>query len=98
MNTNHDKCMLLRYRISQDICDWKSLEHHEEKIDSYIGNGEEHPFLNISRTKNEEINLKIAKTWFGRQKLTDGDYRCTALFFVNFKIRFFHFFNVTFRK
>ncbi|GIR56299.1 MAG: hypothetical protein CM15mP63_3040 [Gammaproteobacteria bacterium] len=57
MNTNHDKCMLLRYRISQDICDWKSLEHHEEKIDSYIGNGEEHPFLNISRTKNEEINL-----------------------------------------
>ena len=50
MNTNHDKCMLLKYRISQDICDWKSLEHHEEKIDSYIGNGEEHPFLNISRT------------------------------------------------
>jgi protein O-GlcNAc transferase len=64
MNPNHDKCMLLRYRISQDICDWKSLEHHEEKIDSYIGNGEEHPFLNISRTKNEEINLKVAKTWF----------------------------------
>ena len=64
MNTNHDKCMLLRYRISQDICDWKSVEHHEEKIDSFIGNGEEHPFLNISRTKNEEINLKIAKTWF----------------------------------
>ena len=66
MNTNHDKCMLLRYRISQDICDWKSLEHHEEKIDSYIGNGEEHPFLNISRTKNEEINLKVAKTWFAK--------------------------------
>ena len=38
----------------------------ENKLDSMIGNGEEHPFMGVSRTENLEKNYKIATSYAQR--------------------------------
>ena len=55
--------LVLLIRILQNTCNWKDIDEISKMLDQYIGDGVEHPFLNISRTDNEEINYKVACSW-----------------------------------
>ena len=57
------KYLVLLIRILQNTCNWKNIDVIVKMLDHHIGDGIEHPFLNISRTDNEEINYKVASSW-----------------------------------
>ena len=47
--------LVLLIRILQNTCNWKDIDDISKMLDQHVGDGVEHPFLNISRTDNEEI-------------------------------------------
>ena len=57
------KHLILLYRILQNICDWKIMDSLSKDLDENIGDGLEHPFLNISRIDNESTNYLAARSW-----------------------------------
>ena len=57
------KYLVLLYRVLQNTCDWGKMDSIVSDLDSNIGNGIEHPFLNISRIDDEAINFIVAKSW-----------------------------------
>ena len=57
------KHLVLLYRVLQNTCDWEKMDSIVSDLDSNIGNGIEHPFLNISRIDDEAINFIVAKSW-----------------------------------
>ncbi len=57
------KYLVLLIRILQNTCNWKNIDVMVKMLDHHIGDGIEHPFLNISRTDSEEINYKVASSW-----------------------------------
>jgi len=60
---DHPKALLLSFKIAQETCSWNEVDRLNPKLDYMIGNGEEHPFINISRTINNEKNFKVATSW-----------------------------------
>lgn len=62
LNQNIEYLILL-YRVLQNTCDWEHMKKISNNLDEDIGNGNEHPFLNISRTDDERINSAVAKSW-----------------------------------
>ena len=59
----NSKAFVLLFRIYQDTCNWDEIDKIGIKLDSLIGDGEEHPFLNISRSDDEKLNYKAALSW-----------------------------------
>ena len=57
------KYLVLLYRVLQNTCGWGKMDSISSDLDANIGNGVEHPFLNISRTDDEAINFIVAKSW-----------------------------------
>ena len=57
------KHLVLLYRVLQNTCGWEKMGSISSDLDANIGNGIEHPFLNISRTDDEAINFIVAKSW-----------------------------------
>ena len=55
--------LILLYRVLQNVCDWEKIDEISDALDEDIGNGTEHPFLNISRIDDESINFTVAKSW-----------------------------------
>ena len=59
----NSKALVLLFRIYQDTCNWNEIDEIGMKLNSLIGDGEEHPFLNISRSDDERLNYKVALSW-----------------------------------
>ena len=59
----NSKALVLLFRIYQDTCNWNEIDKIGIKLDSLIGDGEEHPFLNVSRSDDEKLNYKVALSW-----------------------------------
>jgi protein O-GlcNAc transferase len=57
------KYLVLLYRVLQNTCGWGKMDSISSDLDANIGNGVEHPFLNISRIDDESINFIVAKSW-----------------------------------
>ena len=66
INGNHQKALLSLFNLYQHTCNWAEMSTIENKLDSMIGNGEEHPFMGVSRTENLEKNYKIATSYAQR--------------------------------
>tara|TARA_A100001035_G_C27780622_1_gene501562 strand:+ start:310 stop:2058 length:1749 start_codon:yes stop_codon:yes gene_type:complete len=66
INGNHQKALLSLFNLYQHTCNWAEISAIENKLDSMIGNGEEHPFMGVSRTENLEKNYKIATSYAQR--------------------------------
>ncbi len=62
-NYKDTKYLVLLYRILQNTCNWKDLYEISKTLNQAVGDGIEHPFLNISRTDNEEMNYAISTSW-----------------------------------
>jgi len=62
-DANNEKALIILYSLYQNTCNWCEMDLLEKKLDSMIGNGEEHPFIGVSRTDNLEINFKIATSY-----------------------------------
>jgi protein O-GlcNAc transferase len=60
INPDHSKVLVSLYNLYQHTCSWDEISSIEKKLDSMIGNGEEHPFMGISRSDSLENNYKIA--------------------------------------
>ena len=63
VNKNNEKALVILFRIYQNICDWEGMLSIENKLDDMAGNGEEHPFMNISRSDDAAANFKIAVSY-----------------------------------
>ncbi|MBH44496.1 MAG: hypothetical protein CMD88_03475 [Gammaproteobacteria bacterium] len=63
LQPNHAKALILAFKIAQETCEWDKVEILNQKLDLMIGNGEEHPFINISRVIDNEKNFKTATSW-----------------------------------
>ena len=66
-NYKQSKYLVLLFRILQNTCNWKDIPKIAKMLDHHIGDGTEHPFLNISRYDNEESNYKVALAWNSNQ-------------------------------
>ncbi len=60
---SNEKALIILYSLYQNTCNWCEMDLLEKKLDSMVGNGEEHPFMGISRTDNLEVNYNIAKSY-----------------------------------
>ncbi len=87
LDENNCRAWVLLYRICQNICNWESIDELKLKLDKFIGDGIEHPFLNISRDDSEANNYKIAKAWGGNGNLKELDVKINKLISSSDKIR-----------
>ena len=76
------KHLILLYRILQNTCDWKIIDSLSKDLDENIGNGLEHPFLNISRIDDESINYLVAKSW-----AENNEYKISAVSNLRYDIK-----------
>lgn len=60
IDKNNEKIFVILFRIYQNICNWKDIPSVENKLNNMIGNGEEHPFMNVSRSDDIAANLKVS--------------------------------------
>ncbi len=63
INEGFEKALVILYNLYQNTCNWEGLASIENKLDSMIGNGEEHPFMGVGRSEDLEANYKIAKSY-----------------------------------
>ena len=63
INGDFEKALVILYSLYQNTCNWEGLSSIENKLNSMIGNGEEHPFMGVSRSESLETNFKIAKSY-----------------------------------
>ena len=63
LDENNSKALVLLFRVLQDTCEWENINQISKKLDVMVGNGVEHPFLNISRCDDEKINFQVASSW-----------------------------------
>tara|TARA_B100000902_G_scaffold5351_1_gene6995 strand:+ start:571 stop:2304 length:1734 start_codon:yes stop_codon:yes gene_type:complete len=63
LDENNSKALILLFRVLQDTCEWKNIDQISKKLDAMLGNGIEHPFLNISRCDDEKTNFQVANSW-----------------------------------
>ena len=69
IDKGNSKALILLYRIYQNTCNWPGIKAISEDLDLCLGNGEEHPFLNISRCDNEETNFIAATSWAKKNQI-----------------------------
>ena len=62
-NYKNTKYLVLLFRILQNTCNWKDLLKISKMLNEAVGDGVEHPFLNISRTDNEKMNYSVSTSW-----------------------------------
>ncbi len=63
IHDDYPHALILLYRVFQNTCDWENMESIENKLDEMIEMGIEHPFMNVSRSENSEMNYTVAKSW-----------------------------------
>lgn len=63
INPDYPKVLVNLYNLYQHTCSWAEISSIENKLDSMIGDGEEHPFMGISRSDNLQNNYKIATSF-----------------------------------
>ena len=63
IHNDYPNALILLYRIYQNTCDWEKMKSIENKINEITEMGIEHPFMNISRSENIEMNYKVATSW-----------------------------------
>ena len=63
INKNNKKALVVLFRIYQNICNWKDMISIQNKLDDMVGNGEEHPFMGVSRSEDLAANFKIASSY-----------------------------------
>ena len=66
---NNRKALVILFRIYQNTCNWDDMRKIQNKLDFMVGNGEEHPFMGVSRSEELDINFKIA-TSYARKNYT----------------------------
>ena len=47
----------------KNTCEWENIDQISKKLDAMVGNGIEHPFLNVSRCDDEKTNFQVASSW-----------------------------------
>ena len=57
------KALVTLFRIYQNTCKWDDMLRIQDKLDNMIGNGEEHPFMGVSRSEDLDMNFKIATSY-----------------------------------
>ena len=63
IDKNNKKALVVLFRIYQNICNWKDMISIQNKLDDMVGNGEEHPFVGVSRSEDLAANFKIASSY-----------------------------------
>ena len=63
IDKNNKKALVILFRIYQNICNWKDMISIQNKLDDMVGNGEEHPFMGVSRSEDLAANFKIASSY-----------------------------------
>ena len=63
IDKNNKKALVVLFRIYQNICNWKDMISIQNKLDDMVGNGEEHPFMGVSRSEDLAANFKIASSY-----------------------------------
>ena len=63
IDKNNKKALVILFRIYQNICNWKGMISIQNKLDDMVGNGEEHPFMGVSRSEDLAANFKIASSY-----------------------------------
>ena len=63
IDKNNKKALVILFRIYQNICNWKGMILIQNKLDDMVGNGEEHPFMGVSRSEDLAANFKIASSY-----------------------------------
>jgi len=63
LDESNPKALVLLFRVLKDTCEWENIDQTSEKLNVMVGNGIEHPFLNISRCDDEKTNFEVANSW-----------------------------------
>jgi len=63
LDESNSKALVLLFRVLKDTCEWENIDQISKKLDAMVGNGIEHPFLNVSRCDDEKTNFQVASSW-----------------------------------
>ena len=66
IDENNERALVIIFNLFQNTCNWHEIAAIENKLDSLAGNGQEHPFMCVSRTEDLETNYKVAKSYAQR--------------------------------